>query len=452
MVNGLDAEVIVVGGGVAGIAAAAALAERGVDTLIVEADDELGGKAKSVAIDGTLLERGPNSFHGRHDAMWRLLGLLGLADDAVPLAAVANKRFLVRDATLHAIAQHPLSLLTTEALTWGERAAIVREPFVAPRVASDDESVAEFFTRRFGHSLTEHVVAAALSGVFAGDLAALSMASALPALAQWERVYGSVIRGAMKSGKNGKRGVFRLRGGFSQIGARAKERLRTRTGLAVAAVEVGQDRVELAVSDGPILRCRRAIIATEAHHAAAMLRSARPELATVLDEIIYEPIAVVHWRAPRCDLPAGFGLLAAPCEKLFAMGTVFTGDLMGTGDKLYASFVGGAHARDRAALADTALLAGIRSDMNALGVAAPDLSLVHVERYTHAVAQPALGHADRVRAIRAAALPPLALAGSYLGAASLGDAAVSGFTAAQAVLAGMYARAGSDAVGEVARG
>lgn len=425
----LDAEVIVVGGGAAGIAAAARLQSAGVDVLLVEAEEELGGKARSTTVDGTVIERGPNSFQGRHAALWSLLAMLGIEDSVVPLSAASRKRYLVRDGAIHAVEPHPLSLLTTEALTWRERLSVAREPFVARRQNDAEESVHAFFSRRFGSSLTEHVVAAALSGVFAGDIRNLSMPAALPALWEWEREHGSVLKGAMRQ-RGGRRGTYRLQGGFGRLGAAAAQRLRVRLGVAVAQVELDGANVALSVADGPILSARGVIIATEAHRAARLVADALPSIAATLDAVHYEPLTGVHWRTPASTpMPRGFGMLAAPCEKLFASGTIFTSDVRGDDARLYSSFVGGARGRDRAALDDRALAAGITADLESLGLVPNAVELVHVERWRHAVAQPTFGHAERTAALTRAGMP-IAFAGSYLGAASVGDAVTSGFAAA----------------------
>jgi len=45
------ANVGIIGGGVAGLAAATALAEKGIATTILEAGSQLGGRARNVAVE-----------------------------------------------------------------------------------------------------------------------------------------------------------------------------------------------------------------------------------------------------------------------------------------------------------------------------------------------------------------------------------------------------------------
>jgi monoamine oxidase len=70
-VNGADA--IVVGAGAAGIAAARRLHDAGIDVLLVEARDRLGGRAHSVMVDGFALDLGCGWLHSAKRNPWTAL-------------------------------------------------------------------------------------------------------------------------------------------------------------------------------------------------------------------------------------------------------------------------------------------------------------------------------------------------------------------------------------------
>lgn len=80
--------VAVIGGGIAGVAAAAVLAERGVDVVVLERDDRLGGRVAAWPLgDGRTMSRG---FHAFFRQYYNLRALLRRADPAlerlVPIA------------------------------------------------------------------------------------------------------------------------------------------------------------------------------------------------------------------------------------------------------------------------------------------------------------------------------------------------------------------------------
>jgi monoamine oxidase len=71
--------VIVVGGGIAGLTAAYALAERGLDVRLFEARDRLGGRVWSVPFAGGTVERGGEFLLDEHTEVARLAERLGLS-------------------------------------------------------------------------------------------------------------------------------------------------------------------------------------------------------------------------------------------------------------------------------------------------------------------------------------------------------------------------------------
>ena len=59
-----QAPVIIVGAGMAGLSAAKTLQDAGVDTLLFEASDQVGGRVRTDRIDGFQLDRGFSSLSG----------------------------------------------------------------------------------------------------------------------------------------------------------------------------------------------------------------------------------------------------------------------------------------------------------------------------------------------------------------------------------------------------
>ena len=55
-------KILVLGGGIAGLAAANALRLRGAEITLLERAPRVGGNVRTIARDGFLAEAGPNSF------------------------------------------------------------------------------------------------------------------------------------------------------------------------------------------------------------------------------------------------------------------------------------------------------------------------------------------------------------------------------------------------------
>lgn len=73
-----SADVVVVGAGVAGLAAAHHVAEAGFDVLIVEADERVGGRIQTDEVDGFRLDRGFQLYNPAYPEGARMLNLAAL--------------------------------------------------------------------------------------------------------------------------------------------------------------------------------------------------------------------------------------------------------------------------------------------------------------------------------------------------------------------------------------
>ena len=71
------ADVLVLGAGMAGLAAARALSERGVRTLVLEARDRVGGRVYSLQTAQGVVELGAEFVHGRDPGLWALIDEAG---------------------------------------------------------------------------------------------------------------------------------------------------------------------------------------------------------------------------------------------------------------------------------------------------------------------------------------------------------------------------------------
>lgn len=439
-------DVLVVGGGLAGITAALELQRLGRRVQLVERTAQLGGKAGSTQTSLGSFPTGPTSFNGRYPAFWRLLELLGLSEEATRLRPASASRFIVRGGRLHGLRPSPLSVLTTGALTMGDKWSLARE-FMWPSPARSDvsdESLESLLVRRFGQKTVDHFLAAVMTGIFAGDLRTLSAQACMPALVTAEKEYGSVLKGALKAMKTvepgARPGLYTFSKGFGVVGERAAQRLSCSLETELDSLSFDSKGVTLKGrrDRAPVeFRAASVVIATEADVAARLLGRALPAAASVLSEFTYAPMTLLQWaeQVPGDSrLPLGFGYLAAPVEELFALGTLFVGDLLEESPRRFSTFIGGALNPSRAALSDGELLAGFRGDLKRLTGGTVG-QVMQVVRWPRAVFQPAVGHAAQVARVRSALDERVVLAGSYFGGAAMKDAVLSGFTAAQQLAA-----------------
>ncbi len=405
--------------------------------------------------DGLLFEAGPQSFQGT-PALFDLIRELGL-EVQLQKADPRAPRYVLLHGRLRKIPMSPQALLTSTLLNPVSRWKIASEPFKKSRPPTEEESVAAFVRRKFGHEILEYLVAPFVSGVYAGDPEKLSLKAAFPTLDEWEREYGSVLRGAMKSRPpKDKRAAAPPLCSFAQGVAVLPRAMAAKLGDAMQyesrAVSVnfaGQAAAgaacEIRIARGGQERSAAAgavVIATPAYAAAHMLESFSAHLANTLSGIAYAPVAVVascYYRQQVGDPLEGFGFLVPRNEKVRTLGTVWNSSLFPgrarEGSVTITSFIGGATDPDIIQQHEENI-AAIVTEENAriLGITGPPVETA-VWKYPRALPQYNLGHGYIVEAIRDAerTSPGLFFAGNYLEGPAIGKCVENGFQTAEAV-------------------
>ena len=136
------APVVIVGGGMSGLAAAYELGRRNVPFLLLEAAPSLGGVVKTERIDGFLIDAGPDALLTEEPAAIDLCRQLGMGDRLRP--PLQRGTFLVRGGALRALPEASVFGIPSEwppfvtsrafSLRGKLRIAAVRRNCCAPRM------------------------------------------------------------------------------------------------------------------------------------------------------------------------------------------------------------------------------------------------------------------------------------------------------------------------------
>ncbi len=124
-------EVLIIGGGISGLATAYLCAKQAPGSSeLWESSDRLGGTIGTDRIGGYSIDRGPNGFLDREPLTLRLVDDLGLTGQLEPANPKSEKRFIVKNGRLHPVPLSPLKMLTTGLLSPMEKARVFCEPFI----------------------------------------------------------------------------------------------------------------------------------------------------------------------------------------------------------------------------------------------------------------------------------------------------------------------------------
>jgi oxygen-dependent protoporphyrinogen oxidase len=449
--------VAIVGGGIAGLAAAyelekARAAGGSVDYTLYEERSRLGGSLASEIVNGSVLERGPDSFLTEKPAAAELCRELGLGGELLPSNDAARKTYIVVRNKLVALPDGLMFLVPTKlvptALTrlfgLGTKIRMGLELLHPPRRSGGDESVAALVRRHFGQEAVDRLADPLLSGIYGGDAEQLSAQTVLPRLVEMETKHGSLTRGmlaahkrmrdaAKDSSKTRKGGaappIFTaLRGGMSQMVNALVARIdpaSLRTGAPVSSIRK-TDRGWSVEARGTTETFDALIMAAPAWVAGNLLAPVDAALGSELAGIPYSSsitLNLVYDEAKIGELPEGFGFLVPAVEGKAMLACTFVHrKFLGRtppGKAVFRAFLGGMNREAMLAESDEALVATVRREMAAI-LGAKTFSAevqpehAQVSRWRRAMAQYAVGHKERMRRIgeRVAELRGLRLVGN----------------------------------------
>jgi len=194
--------VVIVGGGIAGLAAAFFLRDEPVRVTVLEGSPRLGGKLSVSEVAGVAVDEGAEALLVTRPEGTGLIAQVGLAGDRVEPGTTSSAIW-----TLGALRPLPrrqfmgvpsdLAELARSGVVSGDGAARASQDLELPPTARDgDVPVADFVGARFGAEVVDRLVDPLLGGVYAGRSSDLSFDATMPALAAASRRYRSLAEAA----------------------------------------------------------------------------------------------------------------------------------------------------------------------------------------------------------------------------------------------------------------
>ena len=437
--------VVVVGGGMAGLAAAHALRDRARVTVL-EASSRIGGKLRVSDVGGVPVDEGADSMLRRVPYAVALAEAVGLGDELVSPAA--GQAFVRSRGDLH-----PLPTGTVMGIP-ADLAALARSEVLSPaglaRVPLDlvqpghgtteDVSVGELVTRRLGREVVQRLVDPLLGGVYAGRADLLSLQATLPQLVPHVARHRSLVLAARAArGTPSDAPVFAgIPGGLGRfphaVAAASGAQVCTRTTVrALERTPTGWRLVTGSTAEPSYVDADAVIVAVPAAPAARLLK---PHMAVEdLAAVDYASVAIVTLVLAGPTPGRGSGYLVPAVEGLTTKAVTFTSRKWAHYDTAVVRASIGRYGEEVDLQRDDAELVGlVRTELERVVGPVPPTVDSRVTRWGGGLPQYAVGHLDRVRRIRAALPPGLAVAGAAYDGVGVPAVIRSGQQAAAAVL------------------
>ncbi|MBD8606116.1 protoporphyrinogen oxidase [Aeromicrobium sp. CFBP 8757] len=397
--------VAVVGGGMAGLAAAHELAAGGAEVVLLEGSDRVGGKLRLGEVGGITLDLGAESVLARRPEGLDLIHEVGLDDRVVHPETITASIW-----THGALRSMPPTVMGVPADADALAAsgiALMPEPRILP-VPDEDVSVADFVTARLGRDVLDRLVEPLLGGVYAGHTDQLSLRATTPQIAALgEDLVSAAAEHRAASDSTGP--VFAgLVGGVGQLPAAvvAAHDVEVRLSSTVRSITRTGDGWRLSVgptTDVETLDVDAVVVATPAPAAARLLAEEAPDAAFALAAIDYASMAIITFVFDDAVVPDGSGFLVPPVDRTFIKAATVSSNKWGwvgdTGRTVIRTSVGRAGEttllqHDDGELGRRALV-DLREALGTL----PDPADQVVQRWGGGLPQYDVGHLDRVETV-----------------------------------------------------
>lgn len=470
--------VVIVGAGVAGLAAAFTLQEKAkeqgldLECVLVEKNQHFGGKMFSEKIGGFTVEAGPDCFIAEKPSVIKLSEQLGITHRLLNSNENNKGTFVYSGGRMHKLPDGLMMLVPTKIIpfalspliSWPGKLRMGLDFFIPKKKQDSDETLEHFVMRRVGREALDKIAEPLIGGIHGGNPQTMSLKATFPRFLQMEKNYGSLVLAMLAArrkapapsapkGDKPKRSYFlSFKEGMGELSQALGNHIKKEnvflgeevTSIERGVGEAGQPLYTLYLSQQGPLQADAIVFAAPANNVAELVQPLDKKLAATLEQIPMGSSASISVAYRKKDLPFEvdtFGFVIPGVEKRKINAVTYSSlkwDYRVPDDEhiLIRTFVGGSKNQELALLDDHDMQQMVDREFHkVLGIKA-DPVMFKVHRWINGRPQYTMGHLERIEAIDGM----LANTGMFVAGASyrgigVPDCAADGVKQAENVLA-----------------
>ncbi|UZR93124.1 protoporphyrinogen oxidase [Chondrinema litorale] len=336
--------IVIIGGGISGLAVAWYLQKKGIEYVLLESSERAGGNILTEKTDKYLIEKGPNSLLADNEVQ-EIIDEIGLTDRILYPESVSKNRYIFKDGKYRKLPAGP-AFLFSDFFSFNAKLSVFKE-YSNKSKGDENETVASFFERRFSKEIVDNAVNPFVSGIYAGDPEQMLIRKTFPQLFDFEKEYGSIIKGFLKTkSSSGRRVSYSFHNGMQEIPDQLAKSVNIKYNSEVQSIEKGEKFI-VKSNSGEYL-ADKVILSLPAFSAFEILSTLASSEISPLNNVHYPELAVVHTAFKKADMqavPNGFGGLHPKKAGLYTAGCMWSSCLFPVrcpeDEFLLTSFVGG---------------------------------------------------------------------------------------------------------------
>ncbi len=411
--------VLIIGGGISGLACAYELGRSSVDFLLLEKQKRLGGTVRTERVDDFILDTGPDAFLTQKPAAVGLCKEIGLESRLIPTNPAERNVFVLHRGALHPLPEGMVLTVPTRILPFVSsslfsplgKLRMGLELFVPPRRDDGEESIGSFVERRLGREALERLAEPLLAGIHSGTPDRLSMDKLFPRFVALEKKHGSLIRGMRKMrpkrGKGSSETMFMsLAGGMVELVEALRERLPVESilyGQKVCRLSRDGRHYRAETTSGETFRADAVVLSMPLHATRGITESLSTELSSALANHRSVSTAIVFLAFPKGGVRHplnGYGFVVPASEgRRIAAGTFISTKFPNRSPEshvLMRAFLGGARDPAVLTLADDELIELARTELGEILGGLPTPTLSRIYRWDNGTPQVEVGHGEKL--------------------------------------------------------
>lgn len=461
-------KIIIIGGGIAGLAAAYRIQKEisegaSLECVLLEGGDRFGGKIATERSDGFVIERGPDSFISQKPAAIQLCQQLGIGEHLVSTNPGTPSTYVYTGGKLVTMPDGLSLMIPTKFLPFAltplfSLSGKIRMAFdlLIPRKADDsDESLASFVRRRMGEEALRKMAEPMLAGIYASDPETMSIGSTFPMFVETERKYRSLILGmlarkkamlmnASKRPKSNFSLFMTLKDGLGEMVEAVINKspdVQFQSGARVESITGKEGDWSVRLEGGGEQKADALILATPGHITARLLQSVTPKAAELLQQIKYVSTATVtiaYKKEGFSHALDGFGFVVPKCEGRSILACTWTSSKFPhrapEGHVMLRCYLGGALQEDIAEKDEETMARLVKQDLKEIMGITEEPVFCKVFHNRKSNVQYQVNHSARIDTIMQGLQESLFLAGSAYRGIGIPDCIQSGTLAAESAI------------------